>query len=93
MLDVHSELAVLSCQLQKQTLPFREICPLIDGTLAKLDSLKSEDGETLVEMKHSISIQNDEAVHNGEKIIYNKSMDKEFESLRSEYLKKMKTNI
>lgn len=93
MLDVHTELAVLSCQFQKQNLLFSEVHPLVQGTLAKLETMKSVDGAALTEMKQKLSVESDEATLNGEKVSYNKNMDKEFETLRSNYIKSLQKNI
>ena len=51
MLDVHSELAVLSQQFQKQNIMFSDIQPLIDGTIFKLDVLSTTDGEGLKDVR------------------------------------------
>ena len=58
---------------------FSDISPLVYGTLAKMDSLNTTDVEALVEMKHKITVSNGEAVYQGEKMAYSKTMDSEFE--------------
>ena len=93
MLDVHNELAVLSCQFQRQNLLFSEVYPLLQGTLAKLDSMNTTDGEALTEMKRRLSVEGSEATLCGEKVSYSRTMDNEFESLRACYLKSIHKNI
>ena len=60
LLDVHEILGTLSKQLQKQSIVFSEIQPLMDGTLGKLDFMRLKDGEALKGMKDCISIKADE---------------------------------
>lgn len=50
MLDVHTELRILSCSFQKKNLSFSEIRPLIEGTIAKIETMKESDGEALLEI-------------------------------------------
>ena len=89
MLDVHSELAVLSQQFQKKNLMFSEVQPLIDGTLSKLDFLSNTDGEGLKQMKRDILASDDE----GEKLHFKVTMDDEFNNLRERYIRNLKHNI
>ena len=41
MLDIHNELAALSCEFQREDLVFSEVRPLFESTLAGLEELKS----------------------------------------------------
>lgn len=93
IMDVHTELSVLSCKLQSENLMFSEIRPLVHGTLAKLESMKIKDGPCLSEMKGRIKIENGTAELSDEKMAFTQSMDKEVESIRSGYLHKMEKNI
>ena len=93
MLDIHTELGVLSQQFQKQNLLFSEVQPLIDGTLAKLELMSSVDGEGLRNMKSEINIADDEVSYKGEKLQHSNSMDTEFERLRVAYIKNLRKNI
>ena len=72
---------------------FSEISPLVDGTIAKLENLHTQDGEALTDMKKIISIENSEVALNGEKMTYSKTMNSEFETCRSEYIQQMKKNV
>lgn len=65
----------------------------LEGTLNKLECLKTVDGSALKAMKGDICIENNQAELNGEKMTYKFSMDSEFQSVREEYLKSMKKNI
>ena len=56
MLDVHTELSILSLQFQKRNLMFSEVQPMIDGILSKLDAMETVDGEGLKDMKNEIQI-------------------------------------
>ena len=47
MLDVHTELSILSRQFQKRNLMFSEVQPMIDGILSKLDAMETVDCEGL----------------------------------------------
>ena len=57
MRDVHGILACLSCQLQKEAHMFSEVQLLMDGTIAKLNHLKTSDGQCLNEMKALLEIE------------------------------------
>ena len=92
MLDIHTELGVLSQQFQKQNLMFSEVQPLIDGTLAKLELMSTVDGEGLRSMKAEIQT-GDEVLYKGEKLQFSDSMATEFENLRKKYIQTMKKNI
>ncbi|XP_046561754.1 zinc finger protein 862-like [Haliotis rubra] len=93
LLDVHTELAVLSCSLQKKNLLFSELRPLIEGTLNKVDTMKAHDGQSLKEMKTRIETKNEETFVGGEKLLFAKTMNGQFETLRAEYLKNLMKNI
>ena len=93
MLDIHTELGVLSQQFQKQNLLFSEVQPLIDGTLAKLELMSSVDGEGLRNMKSEINIADDKVSYKGEKLQHSNSMDTEFERLRVAYIKNLRKNM
>ena len=58
-----------------------------------MDSLNTTDGGALVEMKQKITVSNGEAVCSRVKMAYSKTMDSEFETIRADYVKKMKKNI
>ena len=92
MLDVHTELNILSQQFQKRTLMFSEVQPMIDGTLSKLDVMETVDGEGLRDKKNEIQIDED-VTYKGEKLNFSSTMDKEFDSLRKSYIKCLKKNI
>ena len=92
MLDVHTELSILSQQFQKRNLMFSEVQPMIDGTLSKLDVMEAVDGEGLKDMNNEIQFDEDVA-YNGEKLKFSSTMDKEFDSLRKTYIKSLKKNI
>ena len=56
MLDVHTELSILSQQFQKRNLMFSAVQPMIEGILSKLDVMETVDGEGLKDMKNEIQI-------------------------------------
>lgn len=96
MLDIHTELAVLSCEFQKANLVFSEVQAQIEGTLSKLDSLSSTDGPSLAEMKERIHIDNENKVakyNNNDEMHYKQSMQTEFDNVRSAYIERLKKNI
>ena len=93
MLDVHSEMGILSKQFQKQNFLFSEIQPLLDGTLSKLNSMTTVDGEGLKDMKREIQVTDDEVKFKGEKLSFGVNMDTEFQNLRQSYIKSLKSNI
>ncbi|XP_052233429.1 zinc finger protein 862-like [Dreissena polymorpha] len=93
ILDVHNELAVLSCELQKKNLLFSEIKPVMDATVSKLSSLEATDGKCLTSMKTDIEITDDGAFFSGEKLKYHDNMGSEFATVRKDYIKRMKKNI
>ena len=93
VLDVHNELAILSCELQKKNLLFSEIKPLLDGTVSKLSCLESRDGECLGKMKADIEKKHDGVFYGDEKLSYHDRMETEFESIRKDYIKRLKKNI
>ena len=57
ILEVHDELAVLSCEFQKASLAFSEVQAQIDGTITKLEILASTDGPSLLDMKGRITVE------------------------------------
>jgi len=94
MLDIHIELAKLSCVFQKADLVFSEVQACIDGTVSKLEQLSSTDGPSLTAMKNRIQIDEGVAKFNGnDKLAYRDSMAKEFDNLREQYIERLKKNI
>lgn len=91
--DVHTEIGKLSCELQKQNLLFSEISPLLDGTLGELNKLETTDGPAVKGMKRDIILEDNEAKLLGEKMTFKQTMDKEFETIRHEYIQKMGKNM
>ena len=59
MFDIHTELAILSCQLQEKNLIFSHVAPLIDSTVGKLEVLKMQDGLGLAGMKASFVVKDE----------------------------------
>lgn len=55
MYDVHSQLAILSCQLQKRYLLFSEPPALVLGTVVTVESYLLSDGEQLMAIKSKLS--------------------------------------
>lgn len=92
MLDIHSELGVLSKQFQKRNLMFSEVQPMIDGTLSKLDIMVTVDGEGLKDLKKEIQ-KGEDVTYKGEKLKFASTMDSEFDNLRKHYIKSLKKNI
>lgn len=93
ILDVHNELAVLSCGLQKSNILFSEVKPLMDATSSKLTYYETNDGECLSKMKNMITRTDDGVKFGEEKLKFHENMDKEFEDVRSDYIKRLKKNI
>ena len=93
MLDVHSELAILSQQFQRKNLMFSMVQPLIDGTVSKLDVLSNTDGEGLKQMKRDILASDEGKQYKGEKLGFKVTMDDEFNNLRTRYIKSLKHNV
>lgn len=96
MLDVHTELGILSCHLQEKSLVFSDVYPLIEGTIGKLEYLKSNEGSGLHDMRKSIEIsENNEASYKGETLKnYKKNQsDKEFETVKLNYIDSLIKNI
>ena len=52
-LDIHNELTVIRCGLQKNNIIFNEMKPLIAGTVSNLTYLKTNDGKRLTERKET----------------------------------------
>lgn len=96
MLDVHTELSIFSCSLQKKNLSFSEIIPLMDGTIAKIETMKSSDGEALLEIRKNIEVCDEEDTKrklNGEKLTFKTTMDAEFLTIRTDYVNSLSKNI
>lgn len=98
VLDVHQCLAVLSKQLQKQSLVFSEIQPHRDGTLGQLKHIESQDGKSLTGMKACIkvieNVDDKEAYLEDENLLrFEGKTDSEFEALRIEFLCKLQKKI
>lgn len=91
MLDIHSELAILSCEFQKATLVFSEVQAQIDGTVNKLDKLSSADGSCVTDMKSRIQVENGVAKYNNnDELMYKVTMPDEFERLKGCYIDRLK---
>ncbi|KAH3874037.1 hypothetical protein DPMN_037278 [Dreissena polymorpha] len=94
MLDIHSELAILSCEFQKATLVFSEVQTQIDGTVNKLDKLSSADGSCVTDMKARIQVENGVAKYNNnDELMYKVTMPDEFERLKGCYIDRLKKII
>lgn len=99
MLDIHEELADLSVNLQKQSIVFSEIEPLLQGTTGKLEYLKLNDGPCMREMKGCIDIKEDEDGHkcaslNGEKLLtYKDGVESDLQKLRQNYVECLQKNM
>ena len=96
MLDIHTELAVLSCEFQKENLLFSEVQAQIDGTINKLESLSAVDGQSVREMKERIQIDEENHVamyNNNDSLEYKQTMIKEFENIKIKYIEKLSKNI
>ena len=98
MLDVHEIIGKLSKSLQKDTISFSEMQPLIDGTLESLAYLESKDGESLTGMRGCIEIKSEDgdtkASLCGETLkYYHGGVEEEFTSLRKEYISSLQKNI
>lgn len=94
MFDAHDILACLSCQLQKQALMFSEIQPLMDGTIAKLNHLKTSDGQCLNEMKALLEIEGNSASIKGEKLTnFCQRADEQFKFVRVKYIEGLVKNM
>lgn len=88
VLDVYNELVILSSELQKRNLLYSEVRPLIDGTLAKLESLESNEGVYVTDMKVKIKERDDGLYFAEEKLAYNDRMTSEFEGKKKRVYKK-----
>lgn len=94
MIDVHSELAILSCQLQEQNIIFSAIAPKIDSVVGKLELMKTCDAEGLGDMKRSITIKEGKAFYKGDELQnYSNDVDTQFEKVKTEYLNNLIKNI
>ena len=73
---------------------FSEIQPLMDGTIAKLNYLKSSDGQCLQEMKDLHDIEDNSASIRGEKFTnFCERADEQFKSARMKYIEGLVKNI
>lgn len=61
--------------------------------IAKIETMKLSDGETLLEMRGIIKTLGDDKTLNWEKLSYSSNMDKEFQNLRNDYVKSLSKNI
>ncbi|XP_060590455.1 zinc finger protein 862-like isoform X1 [Ruditapes philippinarum] len=102
MMDIHTELGVLSCELQRQSLVFSDVYPLLEGTVGKLEYMKEHDGNGLHEMKDSIEFKtqsDDEGepkpFYKGESLKYYKkgNSDSEFQAVKNDYIDSLARNI
>ena len=69
---------------------FSEIRPLIDGTLSKINSLECTDGPRLTDMKSKLKKVEGDMFYADEKVSYHDNMDSEFQSVRKDYVKRLK---
>lgn len=94
MLDVHTVLGVLCCDLQAKNLIFSDVPPLIDSTVEKIDSMKSEEGDGLVEMRNSIVVKDEKAFYKGDELkYYSEEIESQFSSVKVKYLDNLARNI
>ncbi|XP_060599857.1 uncharacterized protein LOC132753412 [Ruditapes philippinarum] len=94
MLDVHTILGVLCCELQAKNLIFSDVPPLIDSTVEKIESMKSEEGNGLVEMKNSIVVKDEKAFYKGDELkYYSKDIESQFSNVKNNYLDNLAKNI
>ncbi|XP_053392615.1 zinc finger protein 862-like [Mercenaria mercenaria] len=96
MLDIHTELGILSCNMQQQSLVFSDVFPLIEGTVGKLEYMKSHEGNGLYEMRKTIDISDDSGPsYNGEplKNYKKEKSDSEFETVKLAYIDSLTNNI
>lgn len=95
LLDMHNELGILSCVMQKRNLMFIGMRPLLEGTIAKISSLESTDGEsfTLIKSELRKKGKTNEVVYCEEKLAYYSKMDEEFQIARQDFVKRMTKNI
>jgi hypothetical protein len=93
MLDVHSELTVSSCNLQKRNMLFSELKPSIEGTVDTLESMVHTDGEGLKSMKARVCVEDGKASIGGEELAHSRDMDQQFLTLREKYIKNLTKNV
>lgn len=99
MLDVHESIAVLSQELQKQSIVFSEVQPMMEATIGKLEFLKTKDGKRLKDIKECIIMKTDDsgstvASLSGEKLKkFSETACSEFDSIRQRYVSKLIKNI
>ena len=92
VLDIHNELAILSCEMQKKNLLFSEVISLLEGTLSKINTLEITGGQSFTDMKSVIEKRDDECFYGEEKLVYNSRMDEEFQNIRVDYVKRIQKN-
>ena len=98
MRDIHTELGVLSCNLQKSTLLFSEPPVLIDAVLGSLENLRTQDGKYLAQSKSRL-IRSDCGLFYqlGEQQLgtaeHEVSESTSLDEVREHYLKALITNI
>jgi hypothetical protein len=94
MLDVHTILGVLCCELQAKNRIVSDVPPLIDSTVEKIESMKSEEGDGLVEMKNSIVVKDEKAFYKVDELkYYCKDIESQFSSVKNNYLDTFAKNI
>ena len=94
MLDVHTVLGVLCCQLQEENLIFSDVPALIDCVVSKLEFLKTNDGQGLKQMKASIEVKDDKAFYKGDELRYfSEQAGQQFQSVREQYMCDVTKNI
>ena len=91
MLDIHNEIAMLSCDFQSEDIVFSEIKPAFESTLAGLEVLKSGVGTKFTEMK---TVLENEGGIKGVTLSgdVHQSID-EVKTLMSRYIDRLKENI
>ena len=94
MIDVHSELAILSCQLQGKNIVFNAVAPMIDSVVGKLEFMKTHDALGLQDMKKGITTEDGKAFYKGDELHgYSSAVDTQFTNMKNEYLNNMVKNI
>ena len=97
MLDIHNVLAVLSQQLQKKTLVFSEVAPLMEGALS-LEFLESQYGHAEKAMRNCIEIKEegeDASAYLNEETLkkYSMKTESDLSAFKTEYISNLKKNI
>jgi len=94
MFEIHTELGVLSCQLQRSTVMFSEAPALVKKTIGHLETMMVEDGESLKRIKDYIVIEEDQAFYNGEKLThYSEVVTDHFAQTKNTFIRKILSNI